>query len=48
MAAKAKISATSMFVRRPKTSRPGLHAKSNTSKNKTSKNYTKAYCGQGK
>lgn len=48
MAAKAKISATSMFVRRPKTSRPGLHAKSKTSKNKTSKNYAKAYRGQGK
>ena len=48
MAAKAKISATSMFVRRPKVSRPGVHAKSKTSKNKTSKNYVKAYRAQGK
>jgi hypothetical protein len=48
MAAKAKISATSMFVSRPKTSRHGVHAKSKTSKNKTSKNYVKAYRAQGK
>ena len=48
MAAKAKINVASMFVRRPKTSRPGVHAKSKNSKNKTSKNYAKAYRGQGK
>ena len=28
--------------------RPGVHAKSKTSKNKSSKNYVKAYRGQGK
>jgi hypothetical protein len=48
MAAKAKISATSMFVRRPRVKRPGVHAKSKTSSNKTSKNYVKPYCSQGK
>ena len=29
-------------------SRPGVHAKSKTSKLKSSKNYAKAYKGQGK
>ena len=28
--------------------RPGVHAKSKTSKNKTSKNYKKRYKGQGR
>jgi hypothetical protein len=48
MAAKAKISATNMFVRKPRVKRPGVHAKSKTSSNKTSKNYVKPYSGQGK
>jgi hypothetical protein len=48
MAAKAKISSTSMFVRKPRVKRPGVHAKSKSSSNKTSKNYIKPYCGQGK
>lgn len=29
-------------------SRPGVHAKTKTSKNKRSKNYKKAYKGQGR
>jgi hypothetical protein len=29
-------------------SRPGIHAKTKTSKNKNSKNYKKAYRGQGR
>ena len=36
------------FVRKPKKRRPGIHAKSKTSKNKNSKNYTKQYIAQGK
>jgi hypothetical protein len=48
MAAKAKISATSMHIRKPRVKRPGIHAKSKNSSNKTSKNYVKSYCGQGK
>lgn len=48
MAAKAKISATSMHVRRPKVKRPGVHAKSKQSTNKSSKNYVKPYVAQGK
>jgi hypothetical protein len=31
----------------PKVSRPGVHAKTKTSKNKNSKNYKKPYVGQG-
>lgn len=32
----------------PKVSRPGIHSKTKTSKSKNSKNYKKAYRGQGK
>jgi hypothetical protein len=31
-----------------KVSRPGVHAKTKTSKNKNSKNYKKPYAGQGR
>lgn len=31
-----------------KVSRPGVHAKTKTSKLKTSRNYKKAYAGQGR
>ncbi len=48
MAAKAKGQAVISFVRKPKKKRPGIHAKSKTSKSKTSKNYIKAYVSQGK
>lgn len=37
-----------LFQEKPKISRPGVHAKTKTSKNKTSKNYRKKYRGQGK
>lgn len=33
---------------RPKRKRPGVHAKSKTSKLKTSRNYRKTYRGQGR
>ena len=33
---------------KPKKKRPGIHAKTKTSKNKTSKNYKKAYVSQGR
>jgi hypothetical protein len=32
----------------PKVSRPGVHAKTKTSKTKSSKNYKKRYKGQGR
>lgn len=36
------------YLQKPKKRRPGVHAKSKTSKLKTSKNYAKAYRGQGR
>ena len=36
------------YVDKPKKKRPGVHAKSKTSKLKGSKYYQKAYRGQGK
>jgi hypothetical protein len=35
-------------IKRPKVKRPGVHAKSKTSTNKTSKNYVKSYVAQGR
>jgi hypothetical protein len=48
MAAKVKTSSTSLFNKKPKVKRPGVHAKSKTSKLKSSKHYAKAYRAQGK
>jgi hypothetical protein len=48
MAAKAKSNLTSNHIVRPKVKRPGVHAKSKSSKLKSSKNYTKLYKAQGK
>ena len=36
------------YLEKPKKKRPGVHAKLKTSKIKGSKNYRKAYRGQGK
>jgi hypothetical protein len=36
------------YIDKPKKKRPGVHAKSKTSKIKNSKNYVKAYRPQGK
>jgi hypothetical protein len=46
--AKAKTSSTVAKVDTLKVTRPGVHAKSKTSKLKSSKNYKKLYKGQGK
>jgi hypothetical protein len=35
------------YLNKPKKKRPGVHAKSKTSKLKQSKNYVKKYKGQG-
>ncbi len=48
MAAKVKTTATISFLKKPKVSRPGVHAKTKTSKSKTSRNYRKSYKGQGR
>lgn len=37
-----------VYSERKKKSRPGVHAKSKTSKSKSSKNYKKKYKGQGR
>lgn len=42
------ISASSLYKEKPKVNRPGVHAKTKSSKLKQSKNYHKAYRGQGK
>jgi hypothetical protein len=39
---------SSTFVEPPKIVRKGVHAKSQTSSNKASKNYKKKYKGQGR
>jgi hypothetical protein len=46
--AKAKAQSAISFVRKPRKRRPGVHAKSKTSKSKNSKNYVKTYVAQGK
>lgn len=46
MAAK-KTATVSVRIER-KVTRPGVHAKTKTSKTKTSKNYKKSYAGQGR
>lgn len=44
----ARSQTVTLFQERPKISRPGVHAKTKTSRNKASKNYRKKYRGQGK
>jgi hypothetical protein len=47
--AKVKMGSTSSQIKvSTKKKRPGVHAKSKSSKLKSSKNYTKFYKGQGK
>jgi hypothetical protein len=46
--AKAKTQASVSFMKKPRKKNPGVHAKSKSSKNKNSKNYTKTYVSQGK
>jgi hypothetical protein len=46
--AKSKTAEVRNYIAKPKVKRPGVHAKKKTSKHKGSKNYAKAYCGQGK
>ena len=46
--AKIKSQSAAVAYEKPNVSRPGIHAKSKTSSLKSSKNYKKAYRGQGK
>jgi len=36
------------YINKPKKKRPGVHAKTKTSRSKHSKNYVKQYKGQGR
>jgi hypothetical protein len=45
--AKATTTAGRAYIK-PKVSRPGVHAKTKTSKSKRSKNYKKGYKAQGR
>ena len=47
MATKTKTSSVTSYIAKPRKKRPGVHAKSKTSKLKNSKNYKKLYIGQG-
>ncbi len=47
VAAKSKNTSSEAFREKPKRKRPGVHAKSKTSKLKSSKNYKKLNRGQG-
>jgi hypothetical protein len=47
MAKRGIFSAANFLVKKRK-KRPGVHSKNNTSSNKKSKNYFKAYRGQGR
>jgi hypothetical protein len=38
----------SAYIEKPKKKRPGVHAKTKTSKSPVSKNYRKSYRGQGR
>ncbi len=46
----AKLKSQTVILKKdvPKVTRPGVHAKTKTSKLKSSKNYRKLYKGQGK
>ena len=46
--AKAKAQSSVLFRTKSEVNRPGVHAKTKTSKNKNSKNYKKPYAGQGR
>ena len=48
MAAKQKGNTVAIHTDKPKVSRPGVHAKSKSSKLKSSKNYVKLQKAQGK
>jgi hypothetical protein len=45
--AKATTATVKAYIK-PKVSRPGVHAKTKTSRSKKSKNYKKAYRSQGR
>jgi hypothetical protein len=45
---KTKGTSVKSHIAKPKVKRPGVHAKTKTSKSKNATNYTKSYISQGK
>jgi hypothetical protein len=45
---KVKGNAVKLHIKRPKVKRPGIHAKTKTSRSKNATNYIKPYVAQGK
>ena len=48
MAAKVKANSAKVHIKKPKVKRPGVHAKTKTSKSKNATNYVKSYVAQGR
>jgi hypothetical protein len=48
MAKASKSGSVSTFLKKATKKRPGVHSKKKSSKSKNSKNYKKAYSGQGR
>ena len=48
MAAKVKTNTVKSHIKKPKVKRPGVHAKTKTSRSKNATNYAKPYVSQGK
>ena len=48
MATPKKQESVSLLIKKPRKKRPGIHSKKKTAKLKSSKNYKKIYCGQGR
>ncbi len=48
MAAVKKQSSVKSHIAKPKVKRPGIHAKTKTSKSKNATNYAKSYVSQGR
>jgi hypothetical protein len=48
MAAVKRQTSVKVHLGKPKVKRPGVHSKTKTSKNKSSKNYVKQYISQGR
>jgi ribosomal protein L23 len=48
MAAKVKVNNVKSHIQKPKVKRPGVHAKTKTSRSKNATNYVKPYISQGK
>lgn len=46
--AKSSLSSANSFKPKQRKKRPGIHAKTKTGTHKHSKNYVKAYAGQGR